>query len=210
MGSRLPPEVMLVSEDHASTGDIPIWVACAVTWVHGDVWAHDAAEGHVSDCGCTTARFCVDICGLLLPRGSMWIMCIEIQALYWEVPALCWPWEIWLCPSLTAAGVVLALYLIRELASPLTGPDDPALRELAQHSGQLAPHLTTAKGWLTVMLWVQESWPCSSLDRGGPSRSLAWPTELHPGPHPVLWIGTTQHLLHLWPAAARGRTGPVN
>ena len=52
---------------------------------------------------------------------------------------------------------MLALHLIRELASPLTGPDDPALRELAQHSGELAPPLTTAMGQLTVMVWVQES-----------------------------------------------------
>lgn len=62
--------------------------------------------------------------------GAMWVMCIEIQVPCWECPALCWPWEIWPSPLLAAAAGVLAPPLMRELA----------------------PHLTTGMGQLTVMV----------------------------------------------------------
>lgn len=100
-GSRLPPEAM--SEDRASTMDVLIWVTCAVIRAHGDIWAFDAAEGHIWGCGCATAEVCVDVCRLFDHLGPC-ESCIEIQVLYLEDPALCWSREIWPWPSLAERG----------------------------------------------------------------------------------------------------------
>ena len=69
-----------------------------------------------------------------------------------------WPWKIWPCPTLAAAAGMLALLLMRELASPLMGPEDTSLAELAPHSGELTPHINTDMGQLILTVWVQVSW----------------------------------------------------
>lgn len=60
--SGLQPEAMLMSEDHAATGAILIWVVHIATWGHVDTQAYTAGKGHAWVYAHTAACVYVDVC----------------------------------------------------------------------------------------------------------------------------------------------------
>lgn len=66
--SRPPPMSMFMSESHAATGAMSIWVACAATRCHGDFLTQRAGEGHFHVHGPSAARVKIDVSCYCYPQ----------------------------------------------------------------------------------------------------------------------------------------------
>lgn len=66
--SMLPPKVqgsvaILVSEGHAATRALPIWLACTANWGHEYLWTQSAVEAHIWVLSSAASGLCVDVHG---------------------------------------------------------------------------------------------------------------------------------------------------
>lgn len=182
LGWEQLPEAMLVSKGHADAVAIPIWMACTI------------------------------IQGIVISRRELWLRNISGSMVLWHLGFV-----LMSMGNVTTGGQEWASVGdldIGELALPLIGCLN---RRAAPYPEKLVP---------TICSW--ESWPWSlmNLEELGPNlhqlpclASWSHPlpcvqervaqTNYTPGPHPQLWVGTPQHLSHLWPAREHEGISPV-
>ena len=89
------PRSLSMSEDHAAAITILIWVACAATLGHGDVWARTAAEDHVWVHGLAVIGFCDDAHGLGYHEWSLETHCGELTPPF-TGPGIAGPAPLWI------------------------------------------------------------------------------------------------------------------